>query len=696
MALRGVAVVLLLLALPLVAPVSGACAAIPCGRIYPIILLQSEAKPGSTYDLGAGSPLTVDLLLTFSFDAAKDGYTPTMPNDPIFVSFEFPRKPGWADVRVEPERIQIPVNDPTHFKPDPSDPGNPKLVFAFVTSIQTTVTLTGQAVLKDGLDYHKLLVFAKSTESGIFQSGYGIKEIRVVPEGAVHESDVAGQRDVFTASPLPGLVLAEASASFAGTTVSLTPPASAAWWQPLPFEVRVDPPFAGRMMAALHDEAGSLVAHSGLLDASAGVGAFNVTLVRPGHHTATVTLLPDPGQATLPVTHALPLPAGDASAEGFVFPKSMRVAVTDDVPAPNAHRGQDPRDALVQFERDVPFYAFDTAQGVTVLVGLRAAPLKDLATGPANLQFSVLDPDGSMLQTATVDPANPIKGYRIGSVPMEGWYTLRINGIGAPLGGRYDAAVEVAYGQAPQARNRADGTPDATAPLLGFAGLNLTLPLDALRVWTSGDLTPILGEGVRAQHAITVTDAEGNLVQATRLREGAATFTPPWPGTYRAFVHVQPALGEKPFSPLVRAFTFAVGEGETVEAQSFPLVDEHETPVSPRATPLGVYALPRVDGGKLTLGEGLAAAVVDAEGQPAEGTSAASARYVLVSTPGPTRGETVAFSADAAFPAPVTMVGPEGPTAQGTRGATIPGFAVGLVLAVVGAAAVAVTLLRRR
>lgn len=694
-----VGLVVLLVALPALAPSVQACAAIPCGRIYPIILLQSEAKPGTAYDVAAMGTLTVDLALTFTFDAAKDGYTPTAPNEPIFVSFEFPRKPAWAEIAVEPARLEIPVNDPTKFQPDPANPSDPKVVYLFTAALTAKVTLTGQPILKDGLDYHKLLVFAKSTESGIFQSGYGIKEIRIRPEGALHESDVAGQRDVFTATPLPAQVTLEpVSRAFAGTTVTVTPPAQASYWQPQPFEVRVEPAFRGRMLAAAHNERGDLVAQSGLLDASTGVGSFNVTLVRPGLHTVSVTLLPEPGQPVLPATHALDLRVGDLGPEGFQFPKAMLVTVSDGIPAPVGNRGaQDPRDALTQFERDIPFYAFDTAQGVTAAVAVRATQAKDLFTGPANLQFSVLDPDGELLQTGSVDVANPTKSYRIGSVPVEGWYTLRITGFGAPLSGRYDAAVEVLYGQAPQARNRADGLPDATSSLLGRAGRNLTLPLDGLAVWASSDLTPAYGDEEAFLHAITVTDDKGTLIQATRLREGPATFTAPWPGTYRAFVHVQPTLGAAPFAPLVRAFTFTVGEGETTVARTFSLQDDHVTPVSTAATPLGVYALPPIAGGQVTLGEGAGAQVVDDAGAPAEGTSAEAARYVLVGTTGPTRGEVAAFTAEAAFPTDVTMVGPAGPTTQGAGGAaTIPGLAIGLGLAVVGAAAVAVALLRRR
>lgn len=692
---RVVVAVLALLLLPLaLAPAASACTssvgavAIPCGRIYPIILVQTDAKPGTLYDLPAAAPLVVDATVTFTFDAAKDGYTATMPNEPVTISFEFPRKPQWVELAVDPPRIDVPVNDPTYFTPDGSDPANPKLVYTYTVPVKISVTLLGQAILKDGLDYHKLLVFAKSTESGIFQSGYGIKELRVVPEGALHEADVAGTRDVYVASPLPAQSPLEGvSRTFAGMIVTLAPPPSVAWWQPQPFELSVDPAPAGRMQAAVHDEQGHLVAQSPLLDASTGVAKLNVTLLRPGLHTATLTLLPEAGTDAPPMTYALDFTVGDLAVEGVQFPKTMLVAVSDEVPLPAGNRGgEDPRDALTQFERDVPFFAFDTAQSVTVALSL-TSPMPGVVPGAANLQFSVLDPDGELLQTASVDPANPVKGYRIGSVPVEGWYTLRIQGAGLPVGGRYDAAVEVNYVQPAQARNRADGVPDPTPALLGMAGRNLSLPVDALRVWEPAALTPAY-EGVGTfQHAVTIVDENGTLVQATRLRAGEGAFAAPWPGTFRAFVHVQPVTPGAPFSPLVRAFTFTVGANEVHVGQTFALEDSFETPVAADATRMGIYALPRDAGEPQAETEALAVATLDEAG----------VKYLAASTLGPTRGEPAGFRAQVDYASPVTLTGPTtAPQGTAQGGLPIPGVAVGLGLAVIGAAAVAVALLRRK
>ncbi|HVM44723.1 MAG TPA: hypothetical protein VM582_02215, partial [Candidatus Thermoplasmatota archaeon] len=218
----------LFLAPLLAAGASDACA-VPCGRIYPIILIQLEGDQ-PTWPLARGEPLVLPAVLTYKFDMMNEGYTAATPNEPIDIRFEYPRKPAWAEMAVEPEVIRVDVTDPRYVKPDLAEPTNPQASYVFSVPIEIRISLVGQPVLKDGYDHHKLLVFAKSSESGLYQSGYGIKEIRVVPEGALFESDVAGSRDVFTPSPLPPLSLAPAEASFGGTSVALQSPSDARWW----------------------------------------------------------------------------------------------------------------------------------------------------------------------------------------------------------------------------------------------------------------------------------------------------------------------------------------------------------------------------------------------------------------------------------------------------------------------------------
>ncbi|HEX2022084.1 MAG TPA: hypothetical protein VHH36_05180 [Candidatus Thermoplasmatota archaeon] len=575
--------VALALLAPLVAAPADACG-VPCGRIYPSILMSVEGQaPGQVYNVTQGVPLTLEATLTFRFDAGTEGYTAPDPNNPIVVTFEFPRKPKWAELSVEPDRIPIPVTDPRYLKPGTPDPSAPpELTYEYATKVAVTALVTDRAVLRDGFDFGKLLVFAKSTESGLYQAGYGIKEIRVAPEGAVHESDVAGERDVFEAKPLPPLVVPEAGASVAGLSASVAAAGEAAWWQPTALAVDVTP-VDGEMVLALHDERGALVAQAGPLDAALGEATLQATFVEPGLHTLTVTLLPQDGTAAPPVTIPIPFRVGDEAAEGWQYPKAYRVATQEIVPAPQAAT-QDPNG---QFERDVPFFAYESAQSMSAAVSLVTPGLpSDRAL--ANVQFSVHDPDGRMLQAGSVDPANPSRSIRITALPGDGWYVLRARGAGLPAGAAIQARVEIAYPANPVARAHADGVADATGGALALGGRNLTLPVADARVWSPTPFAPgIEGESVR--YHLTVFDGDGTLAYATGARTGAASFTPPAPGTYRAYAYVEPVAPSEAFSPVVRAFTFGVGNDTTTVASKMRVEETLDLPVAAGETVVGIY-----------------------------------------------------------------------------------------------------------
>lgn len=696
---RTAIALLVLLLLPAVGlvPSASACAAsvgVPCGRIYPLILIQVEDK-ASLYNLSLGETIEVAATLTYKFDVVNEGYTLAMPNEPVVVGFEFPRKPSWAEIKVAPERIEIPVNNPTYIQPDPADPTNPQGSFVYTTGITISATLTGQAVLRDGAEFAKLLVFAKSTESGLYQSGYGIKELRVVPEGYVHESDVAGSRDVFTAVPLPAPALAATTVATLGATATLTPPADARFWEPGAYTVALDPAPRGDVVVALHDEAGNLVASTPRLDASLGTATFNATLVRPGLHTATVTVLPAAGTMALPLTLAIDFLAGDTSAEGFQFPKSYLVTTSESIPAPAASLA----DPLAQFQRDVPFFAFDTAQSASATVGLRTT-LADAGRGAANLQFSILDPDGNLLQTSSVDPTNPQRSVRLGSLPAEGWYTLRVTGVGAPSASAFDARIEVNYATPVEARNRADGLPDATGATLRRAGANLTLPVDGLAVWAPSALTPALEPAAGFAYQLTVYDANGTLAYASGLRTGDAKFAAPSPGKYRAFVYAEPIGRDALFSPLVRAFAFGVSETNVTVVQKFAVDDAFTLPpLAAGETLVGLHAVPvlAASGAPTLTADGATVTLVDADGAEVGSPAAPGTYWLRVSgtNPEPTPLVVpVGLALDHA--APVTLTGPDALAANADTGLRVPGLAIGIALAAVGAVAVGAAVLRRR
>lgn len=681
------------------APTAEACsaAAVPCGRIYPQIYMRI-ADQAPVYDLASAAPLVLEAELEFKFDMMNEGYTVPSPNEPVVVSFEFPRKPKWAEIAVEPERITIPVHDPTFIQADPTAQP-PSAWFVYTTTIQITATLTGQAILRDGFDYHKLLVFAKSSESGLYQSGYGIKEIRVAPEGALHESDVAGSRDVFTPSPLPAAAVQAGEATVAGVTVSVAPQGEAKFWEPTRFDVAVSPAFLGDLLVAMHDEWGNLVAQSPLLDASSGAATFTATLAKPGLHTATVTLIPyDGGAPTLTVP--VDFQAGALDADGFEYLKAYAVASSETFILPIANSA----DPLAQFERDIPFFAFDTAQSVTASVTLVTPNLAEAGRSAGNIQFSVHDPEGNLLNQASVDPTVPSKSYRIGSLPMDGWYTLRLKGVGAPVLSGYDARVEVAYATPKQERNHADGVADATATVLGLGGRNVTLAADALQVWAPGDVTPVIDGADAARYSVTIYDEDGRLAYASGWRDAAAsaTFTPPVAGTYRAFVHAEPFAPATSFSPVVRAFTFGVGNDTLTTATTFEVADVFDLTLAP-ATPgvVGMFALPRANatGAADFAPEGVTLRFLDADGNDLGDTAPAlSGEYVLAqvlaSRQTAAASTTGSVAGTVAYAAPVTLGNAATDTPPG-EDVSIPALPVALVLLVAGLAAVGVALVRR-
>ena len=688
------------LALVATPPASAACRdalGVPCGRIYPIILISTDDK-SAQFNLSADHPLDVSATITFRFDMVNEGYTATQPNDQITMTFEFPRKPAWVDMSVEPDKLVVDTANPTDVQPDTSDPTNPQASYVWTTKVKIHAALNGaQPVLRDGLDYAKLLVFAKSTESGLYQAGYGIKELRVIPAGAVHDADVAGQKDSFTATPLANFTLAPVTSSFGAQKVTLTPPASVSFWTPNLFDVKLDPAPSGMVVITVHDEGGNLSAMKGPIDASSGDLKLNVTLAHPGLHTVAVTLLPAAGSTTPPMTFPLSFIAGDVKAEGYAFPKSYLVATADETPAPTGNSA----DPLAQFERDVPFFAYDTAQSVTATVSLDT-PGAPTTTGLSNLQVALLDPEGKQLLSNSLDPVSfPTRVLRVGAIPGDGWYTLRISGIGAPQAAGYLAQVEVAYSSPPLARNHANGIADATGDTLSRAGRNVTLPVANLSVWSPADITPKFAGFSGARYSLTIVDANGTLAYASGARTGKASFTPPGPGTYRAFFYAEPAPPAAAFAPTTRAFTFDVGDGKTTVAQKFSILDAPEAPTSKDATTLAIYAVPYRDvaatgkaAATLAAPGSASASLVDAAGKAAEKPGAPGTYYLVVSAtnPGPTASVPVKFDLD--FPSAQTLIGAEKTPSAGKSG--IPGLGAAAVLGALGVLALARRMRARR
>src|SRR4029077_2332297 len=131
------------------------------------------------------------------------------------------------------DTLTVDTQNPTSVQPDPTNAAGPEAMYDQQFDVTVSITLVNRAVLRDGSDIAKLLVFAKSSENSLYQSGYGIKEFRVAPENPLHDSDLTP--DVYTATPVANFTTKPVTGEAAGEKVTLTPPAKASFWTPQPY-----------------------------------------------------------------------------------------------------------------------------------------------------------------------------------------------------------------------------------------------------------------------------------------------------------------------------------------------------------------------------------------------------------------------------------------------------------------------------
>jgi hypothetical protein len=304
----------------------------------------------------------------------------------------------------------------------------------------------------------------------------------------------------------------------------------------------------------------------------------------------------------------------------------------------------------------------------------------------------LLDPDGKVLQTAAADPVTyPQRSLRIGSVPVEGWYTIRVKGVGLPLGSSWNVKIEVAYAAATSARNKADGHADPTPAMLSSGGHNVTLPLAGLTVWAPSDLTPKMDNLDGARYALSVFGPNGTLAYASGLRSGKASFSAPEPGAYRAFVYAEPPTPGAPFSPFVRAFAFDVGANRTTVAQKFSIEDTVAVPQSPTGNVVAIYAFPAGPAAKVDIQSDRPGVTLT---QSLKDGNATKLLTVDAQNPGP--AATAVVKASVEFATAQALVGPSSAKGEPAgRGVPAAGAAL-VVLALAGAAAVGVAIFWRR
>lgn len=563
----------------------GSACSVPCGYIYPLILIGVEGK-NEPRPLAAGETLTIPAKLTFRFDVVNEGFTLPDPQQPIVVTFEYPKKPDWARVEVEPAQIEIPIQ-PQYIQPDASDPQNLQGYYVYEADLSISIAAPGQAVLPDGLDYAKLLVFAKSTESGLYKAGYGIKELRVAPEGAIHASDLEAGAERVVAD-VPAALVAPLTRTAPGMAVTVTPPAGGVKpWEPAVFEIAADVPLDDPtplgLVATLVDEAGVAWYSTGLRTSEDGKLAVRLTLPGAGLHTLAVLVAPPPGSVTPvpPTSFAFPIlvetPEG---ADALRYPREYLAEHAEIVTGASGNVDE----PLAQFTKDVAIPVLPGSSGAAVALTLRAegAPLP---TGPGSVSFQLLDPEGAVVLQGGVDAANAARRYDAGALPGQGVYRLRISGVGVPFVTAYDVQVAVAYDDAPVADATTDGALDAvTAPVaVGVAGVTLAAP-DAMEPWVAAPLAAsVEGYGGGAvSYAATIMDSSGNLVYNGHFRVADASgfvvpFLAPESGDFTLLLFAQPAgNGVRGFEPTVLAFPLRAGSPDaerTALPQAIELAD---------------------------------------------------------------------------------------------------------------------------
>ncbi len=682
-------------ALPLPTDGAVACAAnVPCGYIYPRILIDLEG--GNTpRDIEQGAPLAIPAVLNYIFDPCQEGFGAPEAGKPIIVQFEFPRRPRWAEMRVEPEEIEVQIL-PQYIVP-PDDPGTMTCEYRFTADMTIHIGLVDgeMPVLRDGLQYAKLMVFAKSTESGLYKSAYGIKEVRVVPDEFIYESDLARGPAIAYVESVPQFLQAQ-TVTLPSMSLTLTPPEEVSLWRPARFTVTADLPAI--VDVAVVDEQGRTLMNTGPQWPNLATGTasfqFNTTFFEPGRHTVLVHSqpLPAPDAAPVPrVSTAFPIHVGPFGAggtadlpaypDGVRFPKDYRAYVHETITEVSGNT--DPQTATFQYEKFLPFPVAENANAMDLQVQLSTDNIAAEPTerGLANLMLQIIDPDGQILQQGTVDFANPTKRLTVSALPGAGIYYVRVQGVGASVdalaGATYAGTLSVIYDEKPIIRVSADGIPDAPisaaelgTPTARFGAFDVTMAATEVPAWTPQELAfDVTRDGGAfgdvGFHSVTIHDAQGVLAYASGLRPSmnaiTATWTPPVPGAYTVAVRFAPGgAAVEAFQPFTVTLPLVVGD-RALDAFTLPASFTFaDTGYVPSFAPAGPVAFQRIDIfeglPKVTVsGNGISTIFVDAAWAAADASPAKGSYYVVAVNEESSQARTFSYDAEAAYPGPVTV-----------------------------------------
>jgi hypothetical protein len=189
----------------------------PCGEINPRISFAFADMGEDPITLEEGESVTFEGEVVYWTDTDDEGHAPHDATEDIVIRFSFPRLPTWASMSVEPAEITVPVSTcPDCFQTN-TEGSSPATHYEYREPVTLTVTANEAPQATTGYDYGKLQLFAKSTESGIYNPGYGIREVRVDP-GA---SASLEQQSTDSPMPVPGAGALAALATLGAAAVAV-------------------------------------------------------------------------------------------------------------------------------------------------------------------------------------------------------------------------------------------------------------------------------------------------------------------------------------------------------------------------------------------------------------------------------------------------------------------------------------------